>query len=68
MRGADHRWHPDDAEVLAAYLRAVVNVYEPWTESDVVEPQERIRAQYRVGQAREQLARIEDHGQIRGQP
>jgi hypothetical protein len=57
--------HSEAEWVKVAYLRAVLAVYGPWTESKVISAEERKRARARVYEARAQLGRIErpPHGQ-----
>lgn len=60
--------HPEAEWVKAAYLRAVVAVYGPWTESKVISVEERKRARARVYEARFQLGHIEPPAHGRPSP
>ena len=60
IRATDGRLHPEAEWVKVAYLRAVVAVYGPWTESKVISVEERKRARARVYEARSELDHVEN--------
>ncbi|GAB3279017.1 hypothetical protein GCM10027589_05370 [Actinocorallia lasiicapitis] len=59
MSGAARSWHPDDSHVLHAWLSGIVNVYEPWTRSEIVPAKERALALRRIKRSRVQMAEID---------
>lgn len=60
MTSRDKRAEPDFAFLHAAYLQAVVNLYEPWTELESLSSAERKLARARVAQARRELVHLKN--------
>jgi hypothetical protein len=52
--------HAAERAVFVRYLQAVINVYGPWTTSQVVSDRERRMARDRVAKARDLLDRFTD--------
>ncbi|MCD0452184.1 hypothetical protein LO762_23755 [Actinocorallia sp. API 0066] len=60
MSGLGGMREPDRVFLRVAYLRAMVNLYEPWVDLEVLSPVERRRARDLVTRARWELGQLEN--------